>query len=272
MKPAHPARLAWLLVLLSAIFFVTAAHAQPSPPASADATTKSRELRDRANEAMTTGRPEEALRLYREAKALAPDPALLYNEGRALQALARYPEALVVLEQFDAEASADLKTRAGRLTALLDEVRAKVAVLRLSCNVQGARVRLGDRRVGTTPFEPTRVNAGPALLEVSADGYVTHTQEVTLAGGVVETNISVTLEQASKNAGVVAPMTSSTTQDKTTEPPPKKSIFATWWFWTAVGVVATGVGVGIVIATQTEKDPATGTIGTGRIGATAFSF
>jgi tetratricopeptide (TPR) repeat protein len=244
-----------LRLFLAAIFFSVLALI--GRPAAADeaAASRARELRERGNEAMQSGRPEDALRLYREAHALVPDPALHYNEGRALQALARYPEALDALERFDKEASLALKEKVGRLTGLMDEVRAKVATVRIACDVNGASVRLGDRRLGLTPLAPVRVNAGRALLEVSAEGYKLYTEEVALAGGV-ESTLRVPLVAASPPPA-----------RRPEAPPAPRSATSYTWLWITGAVAVVAATVAIVAATQIERGPDQGTIPPGSIGA-----
>ena len=56
----------------------------------------------------------DALGAYAEAYALTRDPALLYNQGRAHQALGNFPEALASFERFAVEASPDLRARVAR--------------------------------------------------------------------------------------------------------------------------------------------------------------
>src|SRR5215212_6386311 len=82
-----------------------AAPAAETPPADG----VSDELRAEAaahkksgDEAMDTFRFADALAAYTDAYAITKDTALLYNMGRALQALNRFPEALDKLEAFDA--------------------------------------------------------------------------------------------------------------------------------------------------------------------------
>lgn len=141
-------------------------------------------LRHQGNAAMQSGRSAEALELYTKAYAADPDPALLYNLGRAHQALADYPKALAFLERFDKEADSQLKDRVAGLDKLISEIRARVSHITIRANVKGAVVRLNDKRLGTTPFpEPVAVNAGASKLEVTAEGHLTHKQDLTLEGG-----------------------------------------------------------------------------------------
>jgi hypothetical protein len=134
-----------------------------------------------------------ALKAYEQAYALSPNPALLYNRGRALQSLARYPEALDALEQFGKQADEALKAKVAGLADLMADIAAKVATVDVRCNIPGGRILLGGHEVGTTPLaQPIRVNAGRTTLEVLAEGYFPYRKDVDLAGGK-KTDLTVIL-------------------------------------------------------------------------------
>ncbi len=176
------------MVACFAVTWPEAAHAQSS------GSTEAQRRKQEGNAAMESGRPADALELYQQAFALDPNPALLYNMGRAHMALGDYPNALVFLERFDERAPAVLKRRVSGLKDLIDFVKVRVATVSIRANVAGAVVRLDDKRLGKTPFDgPIEVNAGTAVVEVSAKGYMPHVQKVDLEGGEA-TEIEVKLE------------------------------------------------------------------------------
>lgn len=185
MRPLLP----WALLFVLAPAPARAADAQaaPAPVAAAPPAPDPRAEQRKAagDEAMGTLRYADALVAYREAYAIHAQPALLYNIGRALQALGRFPEALDSLEAFRAQAPPELLAKVPKLEALIAEVRARVSELTLTVNVDGARVLIRRELVGTTPLpKALRLNAGPAALEVRADGYVPYstTLDLTPAG------------------------------------------------------------------------------------------
>lgn len=142
------------------------------------------DIKRRGDEAMDSGRPADALAAYNEAYAISKDPALLYNKGRALQALTEYPQALAELQAFDKQAPPDMKARVPGLPKMIAELREKVATLNLACDVDGARVRFRDRTIGRCPMlDPVVVNAGKGTLEITADGYNPWQRDVDLPGG-----------------------------------------------------------------------------------------
>jgi hypothetical protein len=164
-----------------------------APAPSADAEARAAELKRAGDAAIDSMHYGEAVDAYTKAYSLVQDPALLYNRGRALQALGDFPAALEALEGFESTANADLKARVPKLADLIGEVRAKVATLALTCNVAGARIVLRDKIVGTTPIgKPLRFNAGAASVEVTAEGYFPYTKSVDLpAGGVLDLDVAL---------------------------------------------------------------------------------
>src|SRR5262249_124275 len=144
-----------------------------SPPVLAEADALSDiELKQKGDEALGQKRYEDALAAYEAAYAIRPSLVLVYNRGRALQFLARYPEALGMIEQFAEKAPPALQERVRKLSELLTELRSKVSTITITCETSGARVLVGERQVGATPLSgPLRVNAGKQSLDVFADGF-----------------------------------------------------------------------------------------------------
>jgi PEGA domain len=171
--------------------------AQVVEPSAADQ-ARAAELKQKGDAAIESMRYGEAVEAYATAYAITKDPVLLYNRGRALQALGDFPGALEALEGFATAASAELKARVPKLAELLAEVRVQVASLVLRCNVPGARVLLRDKVVGTTPLTgPLHFTAGAASLEVVAEGYFPYQKKLDLPGGGV-LDLEVTLASKAK--------------------------------------------------------------------------
>ncbi len=213
-----------LSVVLSMQLVVVAASAQnkpkaatptPPPPAPAaaapaavssgpspDALEKAKELKKKGDEAMDTGHPADALGFYSEAYAISSDPALVYNRARALQALTDYPRALEELEKFDREAPNELKSRVPRLQELIYEVRQKVTTVSFNCPIEGVEIHLRERVVGKCPLQQgaVKVNAGPATIEGTKEGYFPFKRDLELPGGGLAT---IDLQLASKKTSGV---------------------------------------------------------------------
>jgi hypothetical protein len=161
--------------------------AAPEPASTASAVSVSepqaKDLKEAGDQAMGRLEYGSALDLYTRAYQIEPHPALLYNKGRALQALGRFPEALDELEAFERSADPELKSKVPKLGELIADVRKRVSTLKLSANVAGARVLVRRQVIGTTPLAPQRLNAGGAAIEVLADGHHPFKQEIKLPGG-----------------------------------------------------------------------------------------
>ncbi len=169
-----------LLVWLSLCIGGTqAAHAEPTPEAAA----KAAQLKEQGNKAMDGLRYQQALALYAEAYGLTQDPALLYNKGRALEALGDFPEALAAQEEFDAKAPPELKLKVVGLPKLLADLRSRVSVLELHVNVDDAEVRAGNRVLGTASQKRFLMNAGKTTIKVQREGYFPIERDLALGGG-----------------------------------------------------------------------------------------
>jgi len=170
----------------------------PAPVAAPPTQTPAQQaaaLKLEGNEALGALRPGDALAAYRKAYALTPEPALHYNMGHALEALGDYPGALAEYEEFARVAPPDLKARVPRLAELIAEVRARVTVVTLRCNVSGARVLVRDVAVGAVGPDGSFSHAfpaGPATFEITSEGYAAHHQQVVFERGG-EATFNVTL-------------------------------------------------------------------------------
>jgi hypothetical protein len=208
------------LVVQSQASLVFAQAIAPGP----EAQSRAADLKRRGDTAMDSIHFLEAVDAYAQAYAITKDPALLYNRGRALEALGDFPGALEALEKFDAAANADLKARVPKLAELMTELRARVSSLRVTCNVAGARVLVREKVVGVTPLpDALRVTHGTAPIEVNADGYVPYRNTVALPGGGVLV-LDVTLTRNAKTSVLVlrssVPGTIATVDGKVVGNPP----------------------------------------------------
>jgi hypothetical protein len=161
------------------------------------------DIKKRGDDAMDTGRPADALAAYIQAFDLTHDPALLYNKGRAYQALTQYPQALEELQAFDRTAPAEMKARVPHLAEMIADLRQRVTTVAIQCDVAGAQLRLRDRTIGTCPVAaPITVNAGKGKLEASAEGYFAWTKDVDLPPGGVA-SLDIHLVSKTKNGILV---------------------------------------------------------------------
>lgn len=269
---------------LSTSAFAQTAEANPAPTAD----DRANDVKARADGAMETGNFVEAHALYREAYTISPQPALLYNMGRAEERLGLYTEALRNLEQFSRAASPELKARVPKLAELLAEVRAHVALVTLRSNVAGARVMLRGRYVASTPVRwSLATTGGKATLEVSADGYLPYQKEVVLEEGkntAFDVNLlpkegppppMVTPAVAgagpsatdSSKTNAVAPSHAEAAKDDGSQPVTSK-----WWFWTVIGVGVVGGVALTAVLLNTDKSAPRGDLAPGQASAPLLRF
>lgn len=139
----------------------------------------------RGDDALVGGRAAEALAAYKESYALEKNAAVVYNMGRANQALGNYPEALDRYEEFAATAPSAVLARVPGLPGLLAEVRSHVATVAIAVDVPGATVKLGDKVVGTTPLaKPIRTSVGQVQVVIEKEGWFPYSKSHTFAAGV----------------------------------------------------------------------------------------
>lgn len=185
------------------------ANAQTSPKTSKPDRNEQARLKEAArlklaaDALMDQDRHVDALALYAKAYELSSDPALLYNQGRALESMGEYAEALDFLERFHREAPPNLRAKVPGLRALLVDLRGRVATLVVTTNAPSARVLLRDKLAGTVEGElRVRTRAGPARIEVVAEGYQPFEREVNLLAGEA-LKLEAVLSPKSKDALIV---------------------------------------------------------------------
>jgi tetratricopeptide (TPR) repeat protein len=165
-------------------------------PKTADAKNEAARLKKEADTLMDQDKYADALALYQKAYELSADPALLYNQGRALEAMGEYPEALDKLEHFEREAPPALQKKVSGLKEHLADLKNRITTLVISTNVAGARLLIREKAAGTLEKETkVRARAGPATLEVTAEGYESFKTSTELPGG---TTVSINAQLVAK--------------------------------------------------------------------------
>ena len=173
------------------------AHAQgrkPAPKTVEPPRTEAGHLKSAADVLMDQDRYADAVVLYQRAYELSNDPALLYNQGRAFEALGDYPTALEKLEGFERDASPTVRARVPGLKELITDLRGRIATIVVRTNAPAARLLVRQKDEGIINTERRiSTRAGPASIEVDADGYETFRRDVELSAGavvVVEANLT----------------------------------------------------------------------------------
>jgi hypothetical protein len=143
-----------------------------------------------------------AISMYEQSYAVFPDARVLFNHARALQALARYSEALQLVQRFADVASPELKAEVPGLPALQADLRSRISELVIHVNQPGAQVTFRNQRLSVTTGTPLSVDAGEGLLRVTKDGFFPYERQIALRGGATS-SFDVTLGSIDREAQVV---------------------------------------------------------------------
>lgn len=135
------------------------------------------------------GRFAEAVAELTEAYALWPNPTILYALAQAYEGGSEVDRAIETYERYLAEASDD-DVRRGEVVATIGVLRGLLATLHIGVNVP-ARVFVDGEDHGEAPGDVS-VGTGRHTIELRAEGYVSHTEVITIAGGT-ERNLSFEL-------------------------------------------------------------------------------
>jgi hypothetical protein len=157
---------------------------------------EAQDLKKKGDELMVALEYRAALDVYEKAYGISADPALLYNRARAHQALSEYPQALDLLEKFAQAAPQDLLARVPKLQELLGDLRARVAVVEITCDPPDARVFVRDIDSGACGGGAIRTRAGSAKIEVRAPGYAPFVRQLELRGGGEKNVVDARLDRA----------------------------------------------------------------------------
>lgn len=188
-----------IAILLSTVLPNGVASAQPGPTADGAVDTRdaARAHFARGIELYDEGRLAQAAAEFREAYRLAPSAAVLFNVAQVESELGHAVEAVDAYERIMTDPSVTAAMRDDSAHALAVQ-RRRIATLRLTLNVAGARVAVDDVEVGTTPLGELRVSEGEHVVTARADGYAMVSYRFVVAGGAShEATLTLTLSGTS---------------------------------------------------------------------------
>jgi PEGA domain len=215
-----------------------------------DARTTAQKKMAQGNQLMEQGQPAEALRLFRDAYKLVPNPRYQYNIAVACQATGRDAEALEAFQFFLAKAEGVAQGYTDDAKKQIEVLRGRVAQVTVSAKQSGAGVLVDGRDVGNTPLPQALVlDPGEHRFLVRKLEFEPFEHVVNLRPG---DQVTVTVELRPIPRPVAPAVVTITTP---TPPPPaaeeRSQFYKRWWFWTAVGaVVVTGVIVGVAASSR----------------------
>jgi len=197
------------------------------------------------------GQHEQAVERFRRAAGLRAAPAISYNMAQSLVSLGRYVEAVEALRSVQREVpSGDVREMADEL---LESVEPRICNLTVSLDGDPAGVEIkidGELLVAEAIGIEAPIDPGSHLLEAIRDGTPVASETVEVAEGGSQ-EVTLVIPQVVEASDVTLPPA----EDPTTSPldgsaPDDSSggIASRWWFWTLIGVVVVGAGVGIALA------------------------
>lgn len=142
---------------------------------------------------------------FEQAYKLSPNFRVLYNIAQTRRAVKDYARALDAFTRYLSLGDGQIpEDRRDKVRREIDALAAHVAHVSIVANVDGATVRVDDRRVGRTPLSgAVPVSAGRRKITVAKSGYKTVTHYLQAAG---RQNIQVSLLlQPEPQAGTPSP-------------------------------------------------------------------
>lgn len=135
----------------------------------------------------------------------------------------------------------------------------------IDANVEAAEVYIDEKAVGVTPLT-VKLDAGDYVVSIRKDKFMMVEEKLKVTGSQA-VKWSATLKPIPPKKVVVTPPPKVTTPTRTEDPKKpgdddkaSKPFYATWWFWTAVGVGTAAIVTGTVLALSGSDSYDTGTI------------
>lgn len=127
----------------------------------------------------------------------------------------------------------------------------KLVLVKIDANVEKAEVFINQKRIGPTPLK-VKLKPGSYTVSVRKKEFLMVEEKIKVAAGkLFEWKATLKPIPKQKTVVVIPPVT----------PPPKKkgdddddAFYATWWFWTAVGVGTAAAVTGTVLALSSDSD------------------
>lgn len=254
---------AFLISVLLIIFNSSIAYSQENTKITAQ------ESIDRGTVMFESGDYAGAVLEFENAYSLTNNWEILYNIGICNEALRNYVGASDSFTRYleggrSTLNSADIR----QIEEKLRRLRLMIGTLTIQSNVSGAKILIDEHDFGNVPLQNKQINAGSHKLRLEHDGYEPYEQDIMIQGGQTK-EIHIALSRIpEQNNTVVNQETQNQTQQNQTQQTNEQQLitqteqenrtteqeseptpfYKKWWFWTIVGVVVVGAGVGTVLA------------------------
>ena len=163
----------------------------PDVPSEESNIAEARRRYAQGSEFYRRGRFAEAVAELTEAYSLWSNPTILYALAQAYEGGSEIDRAIETYERYLAEAPDD-DVRHGDVVATIGVLRGLLATLHIRTNVP-ARVFVDGEERGEAPGDVS-VATGRHTIELHAEGYLTQSEVITIAGGT-DRNLSFELEE-----------------------------------------------------------------------------
>jgi hypothetical protein len=234
-------------------------------------------LLDRAVDAFEGQDYARARELFEQAYEIRPNARVLRGLGISALHLERFTVAKRELTEALRESKQPLTAnQRDGVTELLSWMKLNLGTLQLHLQPAKARVSLDDQPVAGTELV---LKPGAHSVVVSAEGFGSEEREVEIAAGQ-EKSLDVVLSQsavkparatavsaadAASTIPIAEPEESTPPIERLHEPTRDRessTVFGSWWFWTAVGVVvAGGVATTVALTSTPSKSYEAGGLG-----------
>ncbi|MEZ4443306.1 MAG: PEGA domain-containing protein [Polyangiaceae bacterium] len=169
----------------------------------AQPTEEAKQLFAEGNERYLRGDYLGAADAYRRAYGLARYRVILFNLGRAYEHLGRPVEAVDAYRRVLAAPGKLEPAHEEAARQSLVEQQKLVAELSISCNVDGATIRVDGEEVGAVPLAaPVKVASGRVVVEATREGFVAGYHAVEAPGGTVVPVVVELVEAAARLAQI----------------------------------------------------------------------
>lgn len=158
--------------------------AAPATTEAQSAKERARVLFREANTLYSRGMYLDALQKYRDARALYPSFKIDLNIGATLDALGRRTEAAAFIERFLVQSASAPAEIIDAARSRLEELRKKLARVKVTSLAEGATLWVDGKAVGTTPFElPVYLEPGLHAFKLQRAGHEPVSRDLDLGAG-----------------------------------------------------------------------------------------
>lgn len=225
----------------------------PTDPAATDPDAiKARELFEKGVAAYQDGRYADAIASFEESYRLRKTASVTLNLGITLRAMGRLVEARDRFREFFELASERMREQyEAEVRGYLNEIGRRVGTVHInSLNPSSASISIDDRRVVPDPNNNIDVDPGSHRIFVEAPEYLPYRAPLAVTEHAT-VPLDIKLDKIASGGGNpicdAAGNPPGCTPSNATPPKAGPPITSQWWFWTGIGLLAVGAGVGIAV-------------------------